>query len=176
MALINIEYGSIASSSVMNANFEFLDDKIGETAENFNTSISSILSNIATINTSLGDLSNQIKDAIQDFNSKINELKNKAQIAFNEFSMVPNWNGCFSISSLNSYKVKTNGYLLLIPVNDSKGGIKINNTTVVLKEQAHAYDRASQVIVLPVSTDDIVTSNIECTTICFLPAAEISID
>ena len=148
MALINIEYGSIASSSVMNANFEFLDDKIGETAENFNTNISSILSNIATINTSLGDLSNQIKDAIKDFNSKIEELKNKAQITFNDFSMVPNWNGCFSIPSLNSYKVKSNGYLLLMPVNDSAGGIKINNTTVVLKEQQNAYDRASQMIIL----------------------------
>ena len=176
MALINIEYGSLASSSTMNKNFEYLEDKIGETAESFNTSISSILSNIATINTSLSNLSIQINDAVKDFSSKIDDLKSKAQVAFNNFSMVPNWNGCSSISALNSYKVKTNGYLFLKPVNDSTGGVKINNTAISLKDLVNAYDRSTQLIILPVSAGDIVTSTLDCSFMYFLPAAEIDMN
>ena len=43
MALINIEYGSLASSDTMNKNFMYLDDKIAESSESIMTSISSIL-------------------------------------------------------------------------------------------------------------------------------------
>ena len=64
MALVNIEYGSLASSEIMNKNFIYLDDKIAESSESIMTSISSILSNIATINTRLNDISENITDSI----------------------------------------------------------------------------------------------------------------
>ena len=53
MSLINIEYGSLASSEVMNKNFLYLDDKIAESNNSIMTSISSILSRL-----SLGGLEN----------------------------------------------------------------------------------------------------------------------
>lgn len=34
MALTEIEYGSLASSDVMNKNFEYLDNKISDVSEN----------------------------------------------------------------------------------------------------------------------------------------------
>ena len=57
MALINIEYGSLASSETVNKNFTYLDEKIAESNESIMTSISSILSNIATINARINDIS-----------------------------------------------------------------------------------------------------------------------
>ena len=44
MALINIEYGSVARSDVLNKNFLYLDEKIADTNNSNATSISSILS------------------------------------------------------------------------------------------------------------------------------------
>ena len=47
MALTEIEYGSLASSEVMNNNFEYLDNKISDVSEN-------LASNVATINANIG--------------------------------------------------------------------------------------------------------------------------
>ena len=109
MALINIEYGSLASSEIMNKNFIYLDDKIADTSESIMTSISSILSNIATINNRLNDLSTALADAIETSNSNIEEYKSKTKILVSKNSMVPNWQGYKSIDDLNSYQVSANG-------------------------------------------------------------------
>ena len=50
MALTKIEYGALASSSVMNNNFEYLDNRISSLSENLSSSNSGIYSNIASIN------------------------------------------------------------------------------------------------------------------------------
>mgnify|MGYP003308186977 CR=1 FL=1 len=43
MSLINIEYGSLASSDTMNKNFMYLDNKIAESVGDIDTSIKLIL-------------------------------------------------------------------------------------------------------------------------------------
>ena len=73
MDLKIIEYGSLASSEIMNNNFSYLDEKIEYSNSNLNTSISSLLSNIATINNRLNDLSTALADAIETSNSNIEE-------------------------------------------------------------------------------------------------------
>lgn len=50
MALTKIEYGALASSSVMNNNFEYLDDRITSVAQTMSSANSGIYSNIASIN------------------------------------------------------------------------------------------------------------------------------
>ena len=69
MDLKIIEYGSLASSEIMNNNFSYLDEKIETNSEATNTSISSLLSNIATINTRLNDLVETFSDSIEAVNS-----------------------------------------------------------------------------------------------------------
>ena len=51
MALTEIEYGSLASSDVMNKNFEYLDNKISDVSENLASNVATINANIATANT-----------------------------------------------------------------------------------------------------------------------------
>ncbi len=78
MPLTNIEYGSLASSEVMNDNFEYLDDRITTVAGNITSTASAINSNIASMNSTftsqyegvisdIGDLENSLDDLISDF-------------------------------------------------------------------------------------------------------------
>ena len=53
MALIEIEYGSVASSSVLNENFESLSEDIQTVASNLSTINANLATSIATVNTSL---------------------------------------------------------------------------------------------------------------------------
>ena len=53
MALTTIEYGALASSEVMNNNFEYLDNRITSVNNTVTSNNSSILSNLASINTSI---------------------------------------------------------------------------------------------------------------------------
>ena len=77
MALIDIEYGSLASSETMNKNFTYLDDKIAETSESIMTSISSILSNIATINSRLNDITESMDGSMDVLTSSLDDYKIK---------------------------------------------------------------------------------------------------
>lgn len=61
MALIDIEYGSLASSDTLNKNFKFLQDSISEFAQVIETNKASLESQISTVNTNM--------------NGKIDDLK-----------------------------------------------------------------------------------------------------
>lgn len=56
MSLIRIEYGSLASSSVINNNFEYLDNKIENIAEGMDDSVSGFSSQVATFKNSVDNL------------------------------------------------------------------------------------------------------------------------
>lgn len=176
MSLINIEYGSIASSDTMNKNFSYLEDKILELSNSTNTMISTILSNIATINSKLGDISDDIKDDAMSFESKLEEYRNKSRLAINKLSMLPNWSKCFELTDAeqSNYKVPTNGFLLLNPTVDAKGTLTINDSTVTLKTRSGNYDNASQLYFIPVCAGDIASCTMKLIEAYFLPAAEIS--
>ena len=167
MTLINIEYGSIASSETMNKNFSYLEEKINNTSDSIMTSISSILSNIATINTRLSEMSELINENDSNMSSKIEEYKNKTKILVQASTMLPHWNGCCSITINERYSVSSNGYILIIPTETSSGTIKINSTELVV---------SSKLILLPVKEGDVITTSLNIDRAFFLPVTEISIE
>ena len=83
MTLINIEYGSLASSETLNKNFIYLDKKISETTESIQASISSILSNITTINSRLNEISEVNTDTTEALSSRLEDYKSKTKILIN---------------------------------------------------------------------------------------------
>ena len=178
MALINIEYGSLASSEILNKNFMYLDDKIAETSESILTSVSSILSNIATINGRLNDITEMITDSIEGLSTTLEDYKSKVKILVNEASMVPNWSGVVSVklSSTKAYVAPSNGYLLLKTDVTTVGNIVINGSTLPLKTCASAYEANSLLTAYPLQENDKVTSNATFTNVYFLPAKEVSIE
>ena len=173
MALIDIEYGSLASSETMNKNFMYLDGKIEETSESILTSISSILSNIATINARLNDISEEMSDSIEEINSTIEENKAKTKILVNNSSMVPDWSNASSItiSSTKKYTVPKNGYILLVPTNGSTGNFIVNGKTVVFKTKESA-----QLVAFPVCEGDIASCTASLSYAYFLPSIEITVE
>lgn len=176
MALINIEYGSIASSDTMNKNFLYLEDKISELSTSTNTMISSILSNIATINSRLGDVADNVQDDAKSFESKIEDYRIKSRNALNKLSMLPNWNKCFALtdSEQASFKVPKNGYLLLNPKPESKGNLTVNGAVVTLKTRSGSADNAAQLFFIPVKSQDLASSTLDLAGAYFLPCVEIS--
>ena len=175
MALINIEYGSLASSDIMNKNFMYLDDKIADTSDSIMTSISSILSNIATINTRLNDMSNDMGDSFDELSSIIEEYKTKTKLLVNAASMVPDWKNCISVSITNDtkYIVPSNGYLLLLSNSTAKGNLLVNNMQVIFKKRANSYDNSSQLIAIPVAKNDEVISDVIFDNVYFLPNKDV---
>ncbi len=176
MALINIEYGSIASSDTMNKNFLYLEDKITELSNSSNTMISSILSNIATINSRLGEITDDVQDDAKNFESKIEDYRTKTRLALNNLSMLPNWDKCFALTNEEqaSFKVPKNGYLLLNPKPESKGNLTVNDSVVTLKTRNSSYDNAGQLFFIPVKAADVVGCTLSLAGAYFLPVVEIS--
>ena len=178
MALINIEYGSLASSEIMNKNFMYLDDKIADTSESIMTSISSILSNIATINTRLNEISENMSDSVQNLVNSIDETKTKTKILVNKACMVPHWENSSMVNlSVNSpYTVKSNGYVLILPETAGAGNIIINGKAVTFKTRASIYDNGSQLVAIPVADGDIVSTTIGLSSVYFLPVCEVNLE
>lgn len=167
MDLKIIEYGSLASSEIMNNNFSYLDEKIETNSEATNTSISSLLSNIATINTRLNDLAEALADAVDANNLKLDDYKNKTNLLVLENTMVPNWLGCLPIEDLNSYEINKNGYLLLILDDMSDVSILINEVAVLLNPLVSC---------IPVKNGDVVTCTNEFKKAYFVPATFTAIE
>ena len=73
MALTEIEYGSLASSEVMNNNFEYLVNKISDVSENLASNVATINANIATANTSISTLGQNVNKSVEDLNINLTE-------------------------------------------------------------------------------------------------------
>ena len=175
MALIDIEYGSLASSETMNKNFMYLDDKIADTSDSIMTSISSILSNIATINTRLNEISENVDDSVETINSTIEDYKAKVKLLVNKASMVPNWSNAWSISG-TKYTPSSNGYVLILSVNNSKGNITVNGKSFIFKKWENAYDNVAQLTAFPVYKGDVISCSMGLSNAYFVPTLEVSIE
>ena len=172
MTLINIDYGSLASSETMNKNFLYLDEKIAQTAETINTSISSVFSNIATINSRFGDISEEI-DAVSDTaTAELESAKEEVSEALVKAHMLPNWNSCIYISRPDYYIVPSNGYVLLMPTTTSNGNLIVNGVTVSFKKVSSGNDYASILVSMPVKKGDIFTCTAGVNAAYFLPVTE----
>ena len=169
MALTNIEYGSLASSAVINSNFSYLDDRISDSSESIMTNISSILSNIATINTRLNTLSDGIEDAVEELNTKLEGYKNKLKLLTAKACIVPNWSGItgVTITANTAYIPQSNGYLIITP-GSSQINLTINEKTIQIK--------TGQVATIPVRENDSVVMNSVPSAVSFLPVAEVSVE
>jgi hypothetical protein len=176
MTLTNIEYGSLASSDIMNKNFSYLDTKITETTNDITTMISSILSNIATLNSKLGDLSDEISNSNSELEVKIETYKTKTKELVSKSTLIPNWKKTVTLSDLNSYTAPSNGYVLILPTPSAEGNLTINGMSVSLKNRSVADDNASELMVIPVQADDVVTSTVALTKAYFVPSADISVE
>lgn len=172
MTLINIEYGSMASSTTMNTNFSYLDNRISQTAEVINTDISSILSNIATINSRIGDLSDEITESIEDCGADLEESDLKTLNCINNLSMLPRWTGLITVSTPKSYTAPSNGYLMLLTANQAAGNVSINNASIQIKQRANVYDNCSNLITLPVKKGDVYLTTIDIQKLYFVPISE----
>ena len=176
MQLTNIEYGSLASSALLNNNFIYLDEKIAETNTNLNSSISAILSNIETINTRLTQVAENAINSHSNLELSINDFKTKSLATFNKITMLPNWSAITSILDLSSFTASANGYLLLIPKNNASGKIKVNNFEFTLKQITNSYDNSSELLVVPIKKDDKVSCTVQMSFAYFLPATSILIN
>jgi hypothetical protein len=66
MALINIEYGSVASSKLLNDNFNYLEDKIEDYSKNIANDKASLTSLInSQVNTTFVQLTTKINESLQ---------------------------------------------------------------------------------------------------------------
>lgn len=74
MALTEIEYGALASSEVMNNNFQYLDNRISTVAENLVSANAGTSSNIASINSTISSMSEEINSNLEDINSEIEDI------------------------------------------------------------------------------------------------------
>lgn len=178
MALINIEYGSLASSETMNSNFSYLDEKINTSNTQINTSISSILSNIATINSRLTEMSESVASSLSTLQSTIADYKAKTKQLVLKSGMVPNWSACSSISftSGTDYTAASNGYILILPDPAATGTLTVNSSAVNIKTRVSGYDNAAELIAIPLKNGDAVSTTIVCQAAYFVPSAEISVE
>ncbi len=74
MALIEIEYGSLASSEMMNNNFNYLDNRVSGVSENLISTAASINSNIVSINNAVTSLSENTTTSLEDINSNLETI------------------------------------------------------------------------------------------------------
>lgn len=74
MALTEIEYGALASSEVMNNNFEYLDNRISSLAESITSGNAGINSNIASINSTISSMSEEINSEIEAINTSVGDI------------------------------------------------------------------------------------------------------
>ena len=105
MALENIEYGSLASSELMNDNFEYLDNRISGLAEIQAGDVSSIYSSIANMN-------NSISQQNESFASDISNLEDYAESIRNDFDAqnnAPDYS--LGIAITLPYTVQYDGYV-----------------------------------------------------------------
>lgn len=175
MALIDIEYGSLASSETMNKNFTYLDNKIEESADAINTSISSILSNIATINSRLNEMSDEFSDSVSNLNTTIEDYKSKTKLLVNKSCMVPDWANCVSVELIpeNNYEVPTNGYLLLLSDSmDTNCNLTVDGSSISLKSENSSFP----LVTIPVYDGNLIGCDILLSNVYFLPMKEISIE
>lgn len=172
MSLVNIAYGSTASSQTMNNNFSYLDNKIDSTSESIMTSISSILSNIATINSRISDLADTVSDSLDSMSSVIEDYRTKTKLLVKQATILPDWTALTSIDlKSENYTAPSNGYIL-VSSDEEVLTLSINGVSVGIKNS----EEKLPLINIPVKTGDLILANANIKNSYFLPSAVVSIN
>ena len=75
MPLTEIEYGSLASSELLNNNFEYLDNRATTIANNLTSTSSSLYSGIASLNSTFSQKNEEIESDIDNLESDLSDLR-----------------------------------------------------------------------------------------------------
>ena len=105
MALEQIEYGSLASSELMNNNFEYLDNRISNAAQTQASEISSLYSSIASMNNIFSQQNEDLISDISDLEEYTEELRND----FDSQNNAPDYSRAIGITL--PYTVTQDGYV-----------------------------------------------------------------
>ena len=109
MPLTNIVYGSLASSEVMNDNFEYLDNRITTVAGNLTSTASAINSNIASMNSTF---TSQYEGIMSDIDDLEDDLESLAA-DFEAYDLTPDYEHAVTVvnsSGSGSYTIDWNGW------------------------------------------------------------------
>ncbi len=108
MALINIEYGSLASSEVVNNNFQYLDDKISKVTQNMNTDVTSLSESMSTLSSTVEANLEAANTADETLQSNIDEVVadlEEARSAFGVSYIVEKY-----VSGTSWYRIWSDGF------------------------------------------------------------------
>ena len=74
MSITNIQYGSLASSEVINNNFTYLDNRISYLAGDVNSATATLNSNIATINGNISSMNEYNDDKFNEIDTSLGTI------------------------------------------------------------------------------------------------------
>lgn len=83
MPLTTIEYGSLASSSVMNNNFEYLDNRISTVAENLTSGNAAIYSSMSGMSSSFSEQIEALTSDLSDLEDNLADLRDDFDVQNN---------------------------------------------------------------------------------------------
>lgn len=129
MPLINIEHGSLASSEVMNDNFEYLDNRITTVAGNLTSATSSINSSIASMNSTFTQQNESIMSDISDLAEYAQAIRND----FDSQNNAPDYTHPVSLTFSQGKTIDYNGWLyiaIILSGTNLKRHVKINGSDV----------------------------------------------
>lgn len=165
MAIVDIEHGSKASSQLLNDNFHYLQDLVGELSIKIDGSEATVDSKIAT---SRNSLQNEISSLETEVNNSIAELEkditstttntNNVKTDIYTKGFLPNYSAGVSIST--GYKTTKNGWVRWY-TNNGDGGehyLKVNGTNVGISSQ-YKYHNHKSLMFLVSKGDTIAFTN-----------------
>ena len=153
MALVPIEYGSLASSEVMNDNLEYLDERITEVSAEIYSNNSSLESKIDTLNISMN---NSIEALEEQINSQMNTqnealLQAISLIGADGGYITTNINGNSGYREYFSDKEKKNRVFLI------QWGTVVGWQTCTFQK---AYTTGCSIVAIPITSESCVSAAI----------------
>lgn len=130
MALIEIEYGSLASSNTMNNNFSYLDSRINSCNEGMISIQNNVYSLNSTLSQSIESAKNELNNAVDGLQTQINTLETNTSISVLADSLAPDYSKPISISAGT---IDYNGWLEIQVWNNATNGsaiVTINGNTI----------------------------------------------
>ena len=121
MALTNIEYGSMASSEVVNNNFQYLDDKISSVSQSLSANTATITSSISSLSAIVASNKAEAEESISEIKNNITSIESdlkscEARIYVKEsYKSGHNWYRLYSDSW-----IEQGGYVAFSASNESK--------------------------------------------------------
>ncbi len=145
MALTNIEYGSVASSEVVNNNFQYLDDKISSVSQSLSTNATALSGSISSLSSVVNnnkeaaeEADAELQESIDDINEDISDINTTLDSAIyikEAYRSGTNWyryytdgwceqGGCVNVGGSNAKKEVT----LFKELSDTNACIYVTST------------------------------------------------